>query len=356
MPRGNIGEWSEAYALAYLLVHGGAFAGDSDQQPIPTQFHKVLKVKLSGLLEQDNLEYVINDAQVSRVSGEIISTIASRSSIEDFLTAMLLEFHSKRPRGTFTLESGVDFLNLIQKNQISAGSNQNVSDLDLTLVDEESGSPTPRIGFNIKSQIGGRSTLLNASGSTNFTYKILNNSAEAESVLPVFRHGKHTQNLQALYAAGYRLEFYCMKSDTFQNSLTLIDMLFPQHLAKILLESYLSGEDDFERVVSACFPEDQISSRQPLFKIKEFLGAIAMGLRPSKIWDGDNSRFSGIIVVKPDGDLVFYYLDTRKNFEQYLFKNVAFERPSTTRHKYGSIFSENGENFLSLNLQIRFKS
>jgi hypothetical protein len=86
------------------------------------------------------------------------------------------------------------------------------------------------------------------------------------------------------------------------------------------------------------------------------LGAVAMGLRPSIEWDGDTTKFSGILVVKNNGEVVFYYLYNRKNFEEYLFKNVAFERPSTNRHKYGSIYKENGIDKIKLNLQIRFKS
>ena len=97
-----------------------------------------------------------------------------------------------------------------------------------------------------------------------------------------------------------------------------------------------------------------MSSRQPVFKMKEFLGAVAMGLRPSSPWDGDTTRFSGILVVKADGEVVFYYLYNRKNFEEYLFRNVAFERASTSRHKYGEIYSENEELKIKLNLQIRF--
>ena len=104
------------------------------------------------------------------------------------------------------------------------------------------------------------------------------------------------------------------------------------------------------------FPKEDSNSRQPTFKLKEFLGAVAMGLRPSFAWDGDTTKFSGILVVKESGDIVFYYLYNRKNFEEHLFKNVAFERASTNRHRYGEIYSENGIDKIRLNLQIRFRS
>jgi len=96
-------------------------------------------------------------------------------------------------------------------------------------------------------------------------------------------------------------------------------------------------------------------SQQPLFKLREFLGAVSMGLRPGKAWKGNPSKFKGLLVVKKDGDIVFYHLNSRLNFEEYLFQNVRFDRPSTTRHKYGQIFTENNRNFIKLNLQIRFR-
>jgi len=79
-----------------------------------------------------------------------------------------------------------------------------------------------------------------------------------------------------------------------------------------------------------------------------------MGMRPATEWDGDTTKFKGIILVKNDGDVVFYYLYNRKSFEEYLYNNVRFDRPDTSRHQYGAIYEENGEHFLKLNLQVRF--
>ena len=133
-------------------------------------------------------------------------------------------------------------------------------------------------------------------------------------------------------------------------------MKFPEYLAKVLLQYYLTGDKTFSAAVQNVFPEEAVGSRQPIFKLKEFLGAVAMGLRPSKSWDGDTTKFSGILVVKKNGDIVFYYLYNRKKFEEYLFNNVAFERGDTKKHKYGSIYTDEGVDKIKLNLQIRFSN
>ena len=45
--KGNIGEWSELYALGYLLINAGAYAADENQNAIPEVFNKVLQVFIS---------------------------------------------------------------------------------------------------------------------------------------------------------------------------------------------------------------------------------------------------------------------------------------------------------------------
>ena len=354
--KGNLGEWSELYTLGYLLVHGGAFAADEHQNPIPEIFHKVLQVYLAEKSGQPETEYVINKEDVAiLIDGKVASSIY-KSVIESSLEAMLQDLTAGSHKKTFSLATGNTLLDLLKRTRISASSSERENDLELILEDIVTKSPTPRVGFNIKSQIGGRSTLLNASGATNFIYKVIAKDPSTHNRLPKFVHGKHGENLKMLYEAGFHLEFESMSNEIFYQNLTLLDMQFPKYLSKVLLESYLSGEKSFEKVINRVFPVDEATSRQPIFKLKEFLGAVAMGLRPSTTWDGDTTRFSGILVVKADGEVLFYYLYNRKNFEEYLYRNVAFERASTSRHKYGQIYSENGIDKIKLNLQIRFTS
>ena len=352
--RGNIGEWSELYALAYLLAYGGAHAADEQQAAIPEIFHKVLQVHLFHRDESRYLNYIINEVDVEIIIGENKIAKVNRSAIKDSLDFMFKELTNGQHRRTFELASGDELLKLISKNNVSAGSSQFENDLELVLEDQESKVPTPKVGFNIKSQLGGRSTLLNASGATNFIYEVVSNGPNKNHKFPKFEHGKHKQNLNKLYDSGFHLEYRSLVSAQFYKNLTLLDMKFPEYLAEVLLHSYLTGNDSFGEVVENIFPENNSSSRQPVFKLKEFLGAIAMGLRPTNLWDGDTTRFSGILVVKMNGEVIFYYLYNRKSFEAHLFRNVYFERPSTSRHKYGEIYETNGRFFIRLNLQIRF--
>ncbi|MFY1027322.1 HpaII family restriction endonuclease [Actinobacillus seminis] len=47
--------------------------------------------------------------------------------------------------------------------------------------------------------------------------------------------------------------------------------------------------------------------------------------------------------------------NNRNYFEEYLLKNTKYKTASTSRHDFGEVYSENGEDFIKLNLQVRFR-
>lgn len=136
----------------------------------------------------------------------------------------------------------------------------------------------------------------------------------------------------------------------------MIDSVLPNILADILL-SFYSGKA--KSVEELCRIEAQINGfdfdeKDIRYKIKSFLRAIALGMVPSKEWDTYLSSYGGYIVVKDNGDLVCYHLYNDDEFKDYLLENTRLETPSTSRHKFGTVFSEDGRLYLKLNLQIRF--
>ena len=107
-------------------------------------------------------------------------------------------------------------------------------------------------------------------------------------------------------------------------------------------------------VVPIAFPESDATSKQKTFKIKQMLGVMAMGMRPSVAWDGDVTKFRGMLVVTAQGEVIVYYLHNLRDFEEYLFGSLKFERGSRSRHRYGTVYEEHGDLYIKLNLQIRF--
>ena len=68
MPRAarskNVGEWSEVYALAYLLSEGGGYGADDQQEAILPLFYKVLAALFKGEVNGADLIYKVKDEEI----------------------------------------------------------------------------------------------------------------------------------------------------------------------------------------------------------------------------------------------------------------------------------------------------
>jgi len=220
----------------------------------------------------------------------------------------------------------------------------------------------PSLGFSIKSQLGSPSTLLNASQTTNFIYKIAGAKlvhSEIEKINNIANRKKIKDRVSAIKAKGGIFEFTKTQKPVFGNNLVLIDSLLPQILSFLLLDFYSSERSSTKDLV--CFAEKENpmnfdKANRHLFyayKIKRFLTDVALGMMPGKVWTGEHDATGGYLIVKSDGEVLCYHIYNRNEFENYLLSNTKFETPSS-RNKFGEIYEENGEFYFNLNLQIRF--
>ena len=91
-------------------------------------------------------------------------------------------------------------------------------------------------------------------------------------------------------------------------------------------------------------------------KMKMLLLDAALGMTPAKEWNGRYDANGGYIVVRKDGEIVCYHFYNRNDVEDYLYLNTRFEHASRSRYQYGSLYrAEDGQVYIRLNLQIRFK-
>jgi type II restriction enzyme len=81
---------------------------------------------------------------------------------------------------------------------------------------------------------------------------------------------------------------------------------------------------------------------------------IALGMMPSKVWTGELDATGGYLIVKDNGEILYYHIYNRNEFEDYLVVNTKLETASSTRHDFGTIYSDGNELLFKLNLQIRF--
>lgn len=351
--KGNTGEWSELYALAFMLANGGVYGADRSQVKKADLFYKVLKVIFDERKETAEIVYVLNSEFVDVFSGEVKIASVKVQKIRGILRKMFESLSQHNDGRAFPLEAGSEMMKVLERRVIKASSSVK-KDLDLVLLDVSTNQPTPKIGFSIKSQLGSPSTLVNASRATNFTFEVLDADMKVPTFLPELHPKNVKDNLSLLLKLGYKITFRKVDSENFQNNLLLIDSNLPMYLAKMLLSYYSRGASKFADLVAINFPEADSQSKQPTHKLKEFLSVMALGMMPDTSWNGIFTSLGGFLLVKKDGDVLCYYLYNLEEFQEYLLMNTKFETASTKRYDTGKIFLEDGRYFFKLNLQVRF--
>ena len=240
---------------------------------------------------------------------------------------------------------------------------QDIIPEEFSLYDQRTGT-NPELGFSIKSQLGGASTLLNAGKTTNFIFKINNLTLIQNQILEINgieTRSKIKDRIKKITELGGELQFQKTESSVFGNNLILIDSALPKIIAESLhlfFTSTFSAVLDLTAQISATNPLDyNLDTNHPFYsyKIKRFLTDIALGMMPSKVWTGELDATGGYLVVKDNGEVLCYHIYNRNEFEDYLFTNTKLETASSTRHEFGKIYEENGQLYFKLNLQIRFK-
>ena len=348
----NVGEWSEVYALAYLLSNGGGYGADDDQEAMRELFYKVLAALFKKEKNGSDLIYKVKDKNIeitvdSRLVGSVSRTKLAKLAEE--LHGELLTPHKGR---AFALPIGDEVLKTLMKSNASASSSS-YSDIFLMIEDVRTKAPTPFIGFSIKSQLSAKSTLLNATAATNFKYEIVVKGKTAKGPIPKF--GKSLKpDMQELISRGYKLKFIKILNDTHQNNMNLVDSNLAAYMANLLFETTQHSNNYFSKIAETVYPPRELSNKAVLLKLKQYLGYVMLGMSPTKPWSGQPNDFGGLIMVKQSGDVLFYYLYNMADFQNFLYKNLKFEYGQRSRHNFGTPYQEGGKTFINLNLQLRF--
>jgi len=356
MLQGNKGEWSEIYTLLKLLGDKKLFSGDKDLNKIENLFYPIIKILRDE--SEKNLEYQIDGDFVIINNDEEIT----RFSIEQFQqNAIVLLKSIKSSNETFRVPEIERFLELISCHSLKAKSSKK-TDIRIVIHDSRL-DRREELGFSIKSHLGGDSTLLNAGRSTNFIYSIENftqPNSIANQINSIDSKSKIKDRLALIEMYGGLLRFHDLENQVFKNNLILIDSALPFILAEIVKMFFITKLNSLKDIVENIAQTNpmqfdmQFKHRFYEYKVKRFLMDVALGMMPSKVWDGVYDATGGYLVIKEDGEILCYHLYNRNQFEDYLFNNTRLETASSTRHEFGKIYQENSGMFLKLNLQIRF--
>lgn len=360
---GNVGEWSEIYTLLKLLGEGKVYAGDQNLEKIKNLVYPIIMIIRS---EKEGIyDYKVEraDIVITTSDGEELLRLPASKFLSE--AEALLKAINEKPAGSrsFPVARTQAFMDRIYCTTLKASSSDK-TDIHIVLHDQRT-KMNNDMGFSIKSQLGGDSTLLNASGATNFVYRIKGctfSDKEIERINAIDTRTKIIDRIAAIERKGGKLVFDKVDNDTFRRNLDMIDLGLGATIAQLLLEQFNTGARMFDELT------DALSQSNPLgfdeadavevytFKLKKLLTSAALGMMPSKKWSGKYDANGGYLVVKKDGEILCYHFYDQNRFEDFLFKNAYLERGKTRKHGYASLYrDEDGNVYFKLNLQIRLK-
>lgn len=355
MITGNKGEWSEAYTLLRLLGLGRLYAADENLNQIDDMYFPVMKIfreEQAGteieysLTEENRIDVYINNNYIKSVRTRDCTVEAN------YLFEKILEGGNR----AFAIQRSENFLSTIGCHRLAAPSSDK-TDISMQLHDIQTGYNSI-CGFSIKSEVGSPPTLINASKATNFVYRVIGlNPGDVATINSIQSGNKIINRMTLLFNRAENISFLATHSRTFSDNLMLIDSRMTELLSYAILYHYRDNLSTCAEVVQKLERENPLNFPRRGFyeyKFKKFLCAAALGMTPATAWDGIDEANGGYIIVTTEGKVLAYHIYNRAFFETYLLKNTKFERGSTSRHEFASIYDENGEMRINLNLQIRF--
>jgi type II restriction enzyme len=368
---GNIGEWSEPYVIFKLLADGRLYQADSSMLPSKSEFAHVLNVirgDTQAEVKNESVQFKFTDK-----SGLNHTLETNKVMMEKIANRLLSKLKNvKAQSGSFFLpdiEKDLIFYGFAQLKNPSIDKRRTTKrDLGIRLDSPNMGVAT--LGFSVKSELGAPPTLLNASEATNVVYRVSGlTEAQANTINAINSSNKIMERCAAIKKYSASIQYVRYNNKTFEENLEVVDSALPRILADLIKVHYFEqilspkvgklGHRLSNAVELLSKTEPYISKPRKNFceiKIKRFLRDCALGLMPSKEWNGVEDATGGYIVVLPDGQLVALYVYNNNVFEKYLYESTIFERASTTRHNYMHLVKDPSSNdyFLKLNLQIRF--
>jgi type II restriction enzyme len=357
---GNKGEWSEPYALLKLLADGKLYLGGENFSKIKGLFYPILKV-IRHEKERD-VEFTVKDKLII-ISGD---NLLFELPIADFIRNAAFCFekirNSKNKKGAFEIQEIETFLSTFSITSLKAKSTKKN---DITIqVEDPNSFLSPSLGFSIKSQLGKESTLVNSSGATQFTYKIVGNTLSDDEIHKINNERYFSNKIKRIRSAGADLVFEKVDNPIFKSNLQTVDYNFDKILSEMVLMYYSSSNASDNSVVKFI---EKISERNSIgydlginssmyeLIMKKFLSDYALGMVAGTPWKREYQATGGYLIVREDGELICYHFYFTKQFEDYLFNNTKLDTPSPNKFNFGSIYlAVDGTQKMKLNLQIRF--
>lgn len=362
-------ELGELYTFFRLLSDGKVSSGTSQGCKDESKYWTVALIQRE---EHDGTRrYYIGENDIRIVNGEVGKdgsfTVAEREEQhiprEDFNGAakILLEL-LKSTGGSDAVEVPNDlevFLDTIHIYDLESNT-EDRTDFSVAFWHPEA----PLTGFNVRCRLSPMNPLLDGGRTANLKLeqtgvKFANPTVNKVNALPESPM-EVTERMLMIERLGGVLKYADVADRVFRCNLQMIDLHFPRMLAEMVRLLHLEGiariSELTERIkeINPLKIKDELINKHGFyeFKIKQFLLALALGMRPAKIYNGTDSVVEGILLVNGEGDVLCYHQSERQLFADFLYRNTRLEKGSVEKDKYGFLEKENGVCYFKLNVKI----
>lgn len=336
-------EWSEIYAFFRLLT---------DASISGKQIAMIYREEHDG-----PRRYYIENSNI-RIEGEKVTKSIPR---EDFGAAANLILSGLKASADDLIMSSDEveaFLDEAEIFHLEAQTNDR-TDLSIAFWHPEA----PLVGFNIRSRLSKMYPLLDGGRSANLKFELTGVKFAVPTVNKVNAletPQEVADRMMLIERLGGILKYSDVADRVFRGNLLMIDLHFPRLLAEMLRIMHLDNITKVNELTEVMKKMNPLKIKDDLiqkhgfyeFKMKQFLTALALGMRPAKIYNGADSMVEGIILVQGNGTLQCYHKSEKEIFEDFLFANTRFEKGDTNKDKYGFLERENGVWYFKLNAKI----
>jgi len=348
-------EWGELYAFFRLLADGNVYAGKADVKKNGELRYPVAMVQRE---EHDGTRQYIIEGDNIYIKGE---NIGKRIPREDFATVAELVLEAvKQSRDTdVTSPDGVEeFLDEVAIFDLEAKTDDR-TDFYVAFYSVDA----PLVGFCVRSRLSPMFPLLDGGRTANFKFEQTGVKFATPTVNKINAFGEEDDVLGRMLMIerlGGNLKFNDAADKIFRSNLHMIDLHFPRMLGEMCRAMHLEGITRVNELTEHIKQANPLKIKDELitkhryyeYKMKEFLLALAFGMRPAKLYNGTDSAVAGFLMVDTEGEVICYQKSDRQTFADFLYNNTRLEKGSTAKDKYGYLEKENGVYYFKLNLKI----
>ncbi len=359
MLKGNKGEWSELYTFFKLLAEGRLFSANEKLEKT-NSFVQLLSIyrkdggknldfnivsrNLINIIDTNSAEIILSFSQskANDIANEIVNGIKGKGGISEELIKIIQE---------------LSITKVEDKSLVKCDKNVHIYDPVHAISSNQE--------FSIKSFLGSDPTLFNANKTTNITYKIVDENGfpvsdnDLNEVNSITKGHKYIKRVSRLMELGYDVNFESYDDDTFKLNLQVIDSDLPKIIAHIVKDKYVSSVVKINDII------EKIRIDNPMkydltqghkfyeYRLVNFLVEAALGMTSKTVWSGKYDIVGGIIIIKPNAEMLCYHLIDFNKFKQYLKNSARLDNPSGSKMGYGTVYKNENGSFIKLNFQIK---